>query len=201
MRLSTIPLFLLPTLIYTQEVFQPASSTVLTPSPIPTQPPTLELRQVAAPVAPAAAPAAPVAPVAAAPAPVGAAPVGGAAAPVNPAAAPAAVNNAPTQAAGAAPAATTAQTQAATVTTLMANVVVGGVTKQVPQIFTQTFASTFVAAQEVQSGSLGMGTLTGTPGAVKTGSAKSDGGIKRGGGRWDIGGLMFLTGVVGICII
>lgn len=139
----------------------------------------LDLRQnVAAPAAqPAAvpdpgaqaapAPAAPAAPVAPVPAPAApAAPVpgvGGGAAP------------APAQPIPGAP--------ANPVTMVLVNTVIGGVTTQVSVAFTQTFAAA-ASAPAVQSGSIGLGTLTGQVGVVKTQNAKSEavklGGMKEG---------------------
>jgi len=137
----------------------------------------------------------PAAPVAAAPAPVGAAPVGGAAAPANPAAVPAAVNPAP---AAAAPVATTPPTQANPVTTVNQNTLVGGVTKQVPVVFTQTFAGSLTSVAEVRS--VGMGTLTGSVGLVKSGSAKTGGVGRVGEGTAGMGGWM-VTVVVGGMVV
>ena len=157
--------------------------------------PRLELRQAVA-AAPVANPAAPAAqPAGAAAAPVG----GGAAAPVNPAA-PAAVNPAPAAANPAAPAAgqpvTTPPTQANPVTQVMENTVVGGVTKQVPVMFTQTFANSLTSVEPVQSGSIGMGTLTGSIGVVKSSTAK--GGAERtiGMGGWSTTLALVAGGVV-----
>jgi len=191
MRINDIAIFLLPFFAITQVLAQthlakprpiprdldailveaePASSI---PSPAPT--PFLnhlDLRQVAAaaPAAPAVngaqanAPAAPVAPNApAAPAPAAAAPV----APVAPAAG--------VGGAGAAPAAAQPAPGALAnpVTTLTVQTVVGGVTKQVPKIYTQSFGAA-ASAPPVLTGTIGLGTLTGKVGVVKTKDAKSD---------------------------
>ena len=110
----------------------------------------LDLRQVAAPAAaqPAAAQPAAAQPAAAAPA----AGVGGA---------------------GAAPAAAQPQpgAQADPVTTIQVQTVIGGVTTQVPQLYTQTFAAG-ASAPPVLTGTIGLGTLTGKIGVVKTQDAK-----------------------------
>ena len=177
-----------------------------TPSPTPTPSPQLrdvdllqdldphlrrlELRQaVAAPAAPVAAnPAQAANPVAA---PGQAAPIAPNVAPAAapaPVANPAPVNN-PNAAApvagvggGAVPGAQPgANAQANPVTTIMVQTVVGGVTKQVPVAFTQTFGAG-ASAPAVQSGEIGLGTLTGKIGVVKTSEAKSDA-VARGGER------------------
>lgn len=79
--------------------------------------------------------------------------------------------------AGAAPAAAqpAAGAQANAVTTVMVNTVVNGVTQQVASVFTQIQgAGAGGDAPAVQTGSIGMGTLTGKVGALKTRQAKSD---------------------------
>ena len=63
--------------------------------------------------------------------------------------------------------------QANPVTTIQVETVVGGVTKTVPKVYTQTFGAAGVAPS-VSSGSIGLGTLTGKIGVVKTDQAKSD---------------------------
>ncbi|KAL9125381.1 MAG: hypothetical protein Q9217_005404 [Psora testacea] len=63
--------------------------------------------------------------------------------------------------------------QANPVTTIYVQTVVGGVTTTVPELYTQSFGDG-VSAPPVQTGSIGMGTLTGEIGVVKTGQAKSD---------------------------
>lgn len=179
MRFSITPLILLPALVYSQSTAPSPSTTSPTTTPTPT--PNLELRQAVAP-----------APVPVAPAPVGGAPVGGAAAPVNPAVAPQAVNPAPAAANPAAPAAgqpvTTPAMQANPVTTIMQNTVVGGVSKQVPVVFTQTFAGSLTSVDAVQSGSVGMGSLTGSVGVVKSSAAMA--------GRRGMGGMEGWGGMV-----
>ena len=74
---------------------------------------------------------------------------------------------------GAAPLQPKPGAQANPVTTAEIETVVGGVTKMVPTVYTQTFAGG-VQAPSVKSGSIGMGTLTGKIGVVKTDQAKSD---------------------------
>ena len=155
-------------------------------SPAPPHLKHLDLRQVAAPAAaqpaagqnaaaPAAQPAAgqnAAAPAAQPAANQNAAP---AAAPVAPAAAPAAPA-AGVGGAGAAPAAAQpgANAQANPVTTVQVVTVVGGVTKTIEQLYTQSFAGAATSVP-VKSGSIGMGTLTGKVGVVKTQDAKSEG--------------------------
>lgn len=168
MRLTALSLFLLSTVAASEEL---SSTSAPTPSasqstfyiPITTLPPIdvphLELRaNPAAPVAPVA-PAAPVAPVApAAPA----APIpGGAGVPA------AALT---TVAPGA--------TQAPTITTVMVNTVVGGVPKQVPVVYTQTFADVPSQGPSPLKGTIGLGTLTSKGGAKSTGgkAKRSEGG-------------------------
>lgn len=200
MRFPTISLFLLPALVYSQAAAP--SPSITSPTTTSTPASYLELRQVAAPApVPVAAPKPnPAAPAAApvAPAPVGGAPVGGAAAPVNPAAAPAAVNPAPVAANPAAPAAgqpvTTAAVQANAVTTVMENTIVGGVSKQIPVVYTQKFAGSLTSVEAVQSGSVGMGTLTGSVGVVKS-SAAMAGRMGFGNGRMEgWGGMVVVVG-------
>ena len=138
----------------------------------------LDLRQVAA-AQPAAAQ--PAAQQAAAPA-------------VAPAAAPAAAG-APVAGVGGGGAPAAAQpvagAQANPVTTIQVETVVGGVTKTVPKVYTQTFGGAG-AAPSVSSGSIGMGTLTGKIGVVNTDSAKSDAmPIRDGTGRrWTLLGII-----------
>ena len=118
--------------------------------------------------------------------------------PAAPAANPVAPGAAPPQAgvggAGAAPAAAQPApgAQANPVTTILVQTVVGGVTKQVPVAFTQTFGAG-VSAPEVQSGSIGLGTLTGQVGVVKTKDAKSEAvpvGLKGSGRGKEIFGVL-----------
>ncbi|KAG8530283.1 uncharacterized protein KY384_004785 [Bacidia gigantensis] len=90
-----------------------------------------------------------------------------------------AANNAPVAGVGGGGAPAQAQPaanvgQANPVTVITVATVVGGVTKQVPQTFTQS-AGAGGSAPPVQTGTIGMGTLTGKVGVVKTDSAKSDG--------------------------
>ena len=187
MRISNTAIFLLPFLATTQVL---ARINLAKPRPTPrdldailvdpatiSPKPTpflqhLDLRQAAAP-APAPAPAAP-APAAGAPA----AGVGGA---------------------GAAPAAAQppANAGANSVTTQQITTVVGGVTKVVNTIITET-SGAGTTAPAVQSGSIGLGTLTGSIGVVKTQDAKSDAIIK--GPRWSIAevGLVLVTGLAAL---
>lgn len=190
MRISDIPIFLLPFLATTQVL---AWTNLAKPRPIPrdldailvdpatfSPKPTpflqhLDLRQAAAP---AAAPAAPV-PAPAAPAPAApAAGVGGA---------------------GAAPAAPQppANAGANSITTQQITTVIGGVTKVINTIITET-SGAGVTAPAVQSGSIGLGTLTGSIGVVKTQEAKSDAIIK--GPRWGIGevAMVVFTGLAAL---
>ena len=138
----------------------------------------LDLRQAAAP-APAPAAPAPAAPAPAAPAPAApAAGVGGA---------------------GAAPAAPQppANAGANSVTTQQITTVIGGVTKVINTVITQT-SGAGATAPAVQSGSIGLGTLTGSIGVVKTQDAKSDAIIN--GPRWGIGevALVVVTGLAAL---
>jgi len=181
MRLIDIPAFLLPFILATEAladsprfpvprgVPRDLDAVLIEPAPSPSPAPTpflkyLDLRQLAV-AQPAAAPAAP-APAAPAVAPA----VAPAAAPIAPAAPVAGVGGA-----GAAPAAPqpTPGAQANPVTTIIVNTIVGGVTKQVPQVFTQIFGA-IPSSPPVQSGEIGLGTLTGKVGVVKTHDAKSD---------------------------
>ena len=194
MRISNIPIFLLPFLATTQVL---AWTNLANPRPTPrdlgailvdpatfSPKPTpilqhLNLRQAAAP-APAPAPAAP-APAPAAPAPAAGAPAAG------------------VGGAGAAPAAAQppADAGANSVTTQQITTVVGGVTKVVNTIITES-SGAGVTAPAVQSGSIGLGTLTGSIGVVKTSEAKSDAIIK--GPRWGLGevGLVVVTGLAAL---
>ena len=167
MRISTIPIYLLPFLATTQVL---ARIDHAHPKPTPRNldailidPPTsspsptpilqhLDLRQAAAPAA---------APAAGAPA----AGVGGA---------------------GAAPAAPQppANAGANSITTQQITTVVGGVTKVINTIITET-SGAGTTAPAVQSGSIGLGTLTGQVGVVKTQDAKSDAVVV--GVRWGVG--------------
>ncbi len=56
---------------------------------------------------------------------------------------------------------------------VLVNTVIGGVTTQVSVAFTQSFGAA-ASAPAVQSGSIGLGTLTGQIGVVKTQNAKND---------------------------
>ena len=84
---------------------------------------------------------------------------------------------------------------------------IGGVTKTVASIVTQTFGAAGTAPA-VQSGSIGLGTLTGQVGVVKTQNAKSNAVMN--GKRWGrmemcvliISGLAALGGgMLGIAIL
>ena len=197
MRISNIPIFLLPFLATTQVL---ARINLAKPRPTPrdldailvdpatiSPKPTpilqhLDLRQAAAPAPAPAAPApAPAAPAPAAPAPAAGAPAAG------------------VGGAGAAPAAAQppANAGANSVTTQQITTVVGGVTKVVNTIITET-SGAGVTAPPVQSGSIGLGTLTGSIGVVKTQDAKSDAIIK--GPRWGIGefALVVVTGLAAL---
>ena len=222
MHITNIPIFLLPFLATTQVLAQTPfakprpipraiDAVLIEPrpsldSPSPTPAPFLQhldLRQVAAPAAaPANAQANPAAN--AQPAPAAKAPAAPAAAAPAPAAPVAGVGGA-----GAAPAAAQppAGAGANPVTTIQVATVVGGVTKTVASVLTQTFGPAG-SAPAVQSGSIGLGTLTGQVGVVKTKDAKSDAVIS--GGRWGgmemcvvvISGLAALGGgVLGIAMV
>ncbi|KAL9629677.1 MAG: hypothetical protein Q9164_006774 [Protoblastenia rupestris] len=78
------------------------------------------------------------------------------------------------------------------VTTINVVTVVGGVTQTIPKAFTQSFGAG-ESGPPVQSGTIGMGTLTGNIGVVKTNNAKSDA-ISTTGGR-GVGGA-----IVGILV-
>ena len=82
--------------------------------------------------------------------------------------------------------------QANPVTTMMIDTVIGGVKTQVQKVFTQSFG-VGGSAPSVMSGSIGMGTLTGKIGVVKTNSAKSDA-IPR---RDNMGRRCALLGIIG----
>ena len=69
---------------------------------------------------------------------------------------------------GAAPATTLAPTQMSPVTTVWSATVIGGKTTNVQVAYTQTFASAPGQGPSPLVGSIGMGTLTGQVGAVKT---------------------------------
>ena len=77
--------------------------------------------------------------------------------------------------------------QANPVTTIQVQTVIGGVTQTVPQVFSQGFGSG-PSAPPVQTGSIGMGTLTGQIGVVKTDQAANDA-ISTIGGR-GVGGAV-----------
>jgi hypothetical protein len=72
----------------------------------------------------------------------------------------------------------------------MQNTIVGGVSKQVPVVFTQTFAGSLTSVEAVQSGSVGMGSLTGSVGVVKSSAAMA--------GRRGVGGVEGWGGVVAV---
>ncbi|KAK0507895.1 hypothetical protein JMJ35_009784 [Cladonia borealis] len=192
MLISNIPIFLLPFLATTQVLAlsnlakskpTPRNLDAILVDPATSSPkPTpllqhLDLRQAAAPAA---------APAAAAPAPAAPAPAAGAPA-------------AGVGGAGAAPAAAQppADAGANSVTTQQITTVVGGVTKVVNTIITET-SGAGATAPAVQSGSIGLGTLTGSIGVVKTSEAKSDAVIK--GPRWGIRevGLVGFSGLVAL---
>ena len=71
-------------------------------------------------------------------------------------------------------------------------------------VFTQTFASVPSQLSGPQVGSVGMGTLTGTVGAVKTVTAKKGTAAGRagvsGGKGWSIGWVGVLVGLVAWCV-
>ena len=186
MRISNIPTFLLPVLVTTQVLARidhpnpkptPRSLDAVlidpaTSSPSPSPAPILQhldLRQAAAP---AAAPA---------PAPAAGAPAAG------------------VGGAGAAPAAAQppANAGANSVTTQQITTVIGGVTKVINTIITET-SGAGTTAPAVQSGSIGLGTLTGQIGVVKTQDAKSDAIIT--GPRWGVRevGMVFVTGLAAL---
>ena len=72
----------------------------------------------------------------------------------------------------------------------MVQTVVNGVTKQVPVPFSQSFGAGSSAPPSVQSGSIGLGTLTGQVGVVKTSEAKNGAAAApAGGGHWVVWGL------------
>ena len=192
MRISNIAIFLLPFLATTQVLarinlakprptLRDLDAILVDPATISPKPTPflqhLDLRQAAAP---APAPAAP-APAPAAPAPAAGAPAAG------------------VGGAGAAPAAAQppANAGANSVTTQQITTVVGGVTKVVNTIITET-SGAGTTAPAVQSGSIGLGTLTGSIGVVKTQDAKSDAIIK--GPRWGIAevGLVVVTGLAAL---
>ncbi|KAI9698658.1 MAG: hypothetical protein M1836_003768 [Candelina mexicana] len=163
-----------------------AISTLLTLSSTTVPEAAIELREVVAPngqpanAAPGAVPAANgAAPAANQPAPV---PANGAApAPNQPAAVPAAnpaANGAPVGGAAAGGAAAPAGapggptfTQASPVTTIFEPTTINGVTTDVAVVYSQKFPSVPNQGPTPAAGSIGMGTLTGTVGAVKTQSA------------------------------
>lgn len=134
----------------------------------------LDIRQQAAPVAGAqqqAAPAANANQQAAAPAAAPAAPVAGVGGGGVPAAQP------------------TPGAQADSVTTEMVPTVIGGVTKQVQHVFTQTFGAV-ASPPAVKTGTIGMGTLTGKIGVVKTDHAKSEAIPSFDSRKWSVMGIM-----------
>ena len=79
--------------------------------------------------------------------------------------------------------------QANSVTTEMIQTVVGGVTKQVQHVFTQSFAAA-ATPPPVKTGTIGMGTLTGKIGVVKTNEAKSEGMPSFDSRKWSVIGIM-----------
>lgn len=79
----------------------------------------------------------------------------------------------------------------------MQNTIVGGVSKQVPVVFTQTFAGSLTSVEAVQSGTVGMGTLTGSVGGVKSSAAVAG----RVGGMEGWGGVVVAGVVVGAGVV
>ena len=77
---------------------------------------------------------------------------------------------------------------------------INGVTTTTAQVYTQSFGAA-VSAPPVSTGSIGLGTLTGQIGVVKTGSAKSEGvriNLGGWGGRgWGVGAWVFVMVVGG----
>ena len=82
---------------------------------------------------------------------------------------------------------------------MMVDTVIGGKTTQVPKVFTQTFAAAGASAPPVKTGTIGLGTLTGKIGVVKTGQAKSEG-VPVGGGRIPVAELVVIC-VAGIMAV
>ena len=84
-----------------------------------------------------------------------------------------------------------ANAQANAVTVMTVETVVGGVTKQVLSTYSQAFGGG-ASAPPVKTGTIGMGTLTGKIGVVKTDQAKNDGVSAREGTgvRWSIVGIV-----------
>ena len=83
------------------------------------------------------------------------------------------------------------------ITTQQITTVVGGVTKVINTIITET-SDAGATAPAVQSGSIGLGTLTGQIGVVKTQNAKSDAVII--GPRWGMRevGMVVITGMAAL---
>ena len=77
----------------------------------------------------------------------------------------------------------------------MVQTVIGGVTTEVQVPFTQTFGAGGggSGAPSVMSGSIGLGTLTGEVGVVKTADAKG-GAVRRGGGEGWLGMSLVVGG-------
>ena len=75
----------------------------------------------------------------------------------------------------------------------------GGVTKTVPQLYTQTFGAG-ISAPPVLTGTIGLGTLTGKVGVVKTDDAKSDAAVGRGRIGFGLGELcvVFVAGIAAL---
>ena len=188
MRLSSSPVILLLSAISSATEITPAPSlpqqtaassvpsleSSATPLPLEyyeKNDPRLELRAAPPPAAapapaPAPAPAAPVVP--GAPAPVAPAPVPGAAAPA-PVAPVVGVGGA-----GAVPPAAQSgnPTQVPSITVFMQATMVGGVTQQVQVTYTQKFSDIPSQGPSPSQGKIGLGTITGTVGAVNTKEAK-----------------------------
>ena len=79
--------------------------------------------------------------------------------------------------------------QANSVTTEMVQTVIGGVTTQVEHVFTQSFGAA-ATPPPVKTGTIGMGTLTGKIGVVKTDRAKSEGMPSFDSRKWTVIGIM-----------
>lgn len=81
--------------------------------------------------------------------------------------------------------------QANGISVIEVTTVVGGVTKVIPSTFSQKFAGG-QSAPPVQTGTIGLGTLTGKIGVVKSSEAKNDGvnGFERTGIWWSISGII-----------
>jgi len=84
------------------------------------------------------------------------------------------------------------------VTMIQVTTVVDGVTQTIQKPFTQTFGGAKGSAPPVQTGSIGMGTLTGQVGVVKTKNAKSEATTM---GRMYGLQEMAVLSISGICVI